>query len=130
MHFVPFDVDGAEGTRGTQILAGSTAYATTLVDGRDVGRLFVVGVARNHIDGTRRTVARTVAALHTIADSHTVLFDEYGVTNLGGCFQLMCQGLDGASGANLRTSVTLRTAVAALVRHRWHHQVQQVVRRP
>ena len=123
MHFVPFDVDGAEGTRGTQILAGSTAYATTFVDGRDVGRLFVVGVARNHIDSTHGTVACTVAALHTIVDGYTVLFDEYGMTNLCRCFQLMCQGLDGTSGANLRTSVTLRTAIAALVRHRWHHQV-------
>ena len=50
MHFVSFDVDGREGTGGTQILAGSAADATALVDGGDIGRLFVVGVARNHID--------------------------------------------------------------------------------
>ena len=45
MLLVALDIDGAEGAGGTQILAGSAADATALVDGGDIGRLFVVGVA-------------------------------------------------------------------------------------
>ena len=56
------------------------------------------------------------------------LLDEYGMTNLCRCFQLMSQGLDGTSGANFRTCVALRTTIAAFVRHRRHQQVHEVGR--
>ena len=99
MHFVPFDVDGAEGTRGTQILAGSTAYATTLVDGRDVGRLFVVGIGQYHLDGSYRTMTGTVVTTHPVIQGNTVLLDPDGMSYLGRCLHLMTDGLDSPSGA-------------------------------
>ena len=95
MLFVTFDVDSREGTRRTQIFAGSAANAAGLVDGRDVGRLLVVRIAGNHLDGSHRTVACTVATLHTVVDGHTVLLDEHGVTNLRGSLQFVRQGFDG-----------------------------------
>jgi hypothetical protein len=123
MLFVTFDVDGREGTRRTQILAGSTANAAGFVDGRDIGRLLVIRIARNHLNGSHRTVACTVATLHTIVDGHTVLLDKHGVTYLCGSLVLSLDGQNGTSGTNLRTTVALRATIATLVRHRGHHQM-------
>ena len=89
MLFVAFYVDGREGTCRTQILTGTTAYATVFVDSRNVGRCLVVGVAGYHLNGTDRTVAGAVAAFHTIGQRNTVFLDPYGMTYLGGCLQLM-----------------------------------------
>ena len=89
MHLVAFYVDGREGTCRTQVLAGTTAYATVFVDGRYVGRCLVIWVAGHHLDGANRTVAGTVATLYTISQWYTVLLNPYSMTNLRGGLQLM-----------------------------------------
>ena len=124
MLFVTFDVDGAEGTCRTQIFTGSAANAAGFVDCREVGRLLVVRIAGNHFDGTHRTVACTVATLDTIVDGHTVLLDEHGVTYLCGSLVFGFDGQDGTSGANLRTTVALGTAVTQFIAHGGHHQME------
>ena len=89
MLFVAFYVDGREGTCRTQILTGTTAYATVFVDSRNVGRCLVVGVAGHHLDGADRTVTGTVATLYSVGQWDTVLLNPYSMTNLCGGLQLM-----------------------------------------
>ena len=89
MHLVSFYIDSRERTCGTQIFAGATAYAACIIDSRNVGRCLVVGVAGHHLNGTNRTMAGTVATLHTVGQWYTVLLDPYGMTNLRGGLQLM-----------------------------------------
>ena len=86
MHFMAFYIDGREGTCRTQVLTGTTAYATVLVDSGYIGRLLVVGVAGHHLDSIYGTVACTIAALHTIGQWDTILLNPYCMTNL-------CRGL-------------------------------------
>ena len=96
MHFMAFYVDGREGSCRTQVLTGTTAYATVLVDSRYVGRCLVVWVAGHHLDGANRTVAGTVAALYPIGQWNTVLLNPYGMTYLGGYLVFMLQRQNGS----------------------------------
>ena len=128
MHFVAFHVDGREGTGGTEVLAGTAADAALLVDGGYEGRFVVIWVAGHHLDGSGRTVALTVAAVYTVGEHQTVLLNPYGVANLSRCLVFEADGLDGSCRTDLRTAVALGTAVAKLITHSGHHQMQQVGR--
>ena len=129
MHFVAFHIDGREGTGGTEVLAGTAADAALLVDGGHVGRFVVIGIAGHHLDGSCGTVALAVAAVYTVGEHQTVLLNPYGVANLRRCLVFEADGLDGSSRADLRAAVALGTAVAQLITHGGHHQMQQVGRR-
>ena len=80
----------------------------------------------HHFDGSHRTVAGTVAALHIIGQYHTVLLDPYGMANLRGDFVFVLDRLDGTSRTDLRTAVAFGSAIAQLVTHDGLHQVHQV----
>ena len=82
MHFVTLNDDGRERTGRTDIFTSTTADADLLIDGRYPWRLVVILVQLYHFDGTRRTVAGTVAAVHTVAHRHTVLLNPHGVAYL------------------------------------------------
>ena len=129
MHFMPLDIDSREGTRRTDILTGSAADAGSIVDGGNHGRLLAIGIQRHHLNGSRGTMAGTVAALHLISQHHAVLLDPHGVTYLDGRLLIFIDGLDSTSRADLRTARTLRTTMAPLIGHLWQHQVHQVARR-
>ena len=51
------------------------------------------------------------------------------MANLRRCLVFEADGLDGSCRADLRTAVALGTAIAQLVTHGGHHQMQQVGRR-
>jgi hypothetical protein len=72
-------------------------------------------------------VAGTVATLYTIGQRDAVFLDPYGMAYLRRDLDLMADGLDGACRTYLRTTVALRTAVAALVGHDRLHEVHQVI---
>ena len=84
MHLVSFDHNRRERTGWTNILTGTTAYASLLVDGWYVGGLLVVLIQWHHLDGTSWAVAGTVTAFHPIGYRYAVLLDEYGMTYLDG----------------------------------------------
>ena len=128
MDFMALNIDGGEGTGGTEMLAGTATDASALVDSGYVGRLVVIGIAGHHLDGSRGTMAGTVATINAIGENQAVFLNPYGVADLRGCFQFLADGLDGTGRADLRTTVALRAAVAFFVAHGWHHQVHQVVR--
>ena len=118
--------NGRERTGWTNILAGTTANAGLLVDGGHIWRLVVPLIEGYHFDGSRRTMARAVATLHSIGHRHAILLDEHGMTYLYRRFLVLVNKFDGSRRTHLTTTRTLRTAMAALVRHLRQHQVQQV----
>ena len=128
MYFVSFDNDGREGTRRTDILTGAAADASLFVDGRHHGRLLVVLVEHHHLDGSRRTVAGTVATLHAVGQRHAILLNPHGVTDMNSTLLGFVERHDGTGRTNLRTARTLRTTIATLVGHDGQHQMQQVRR--
>jgi hypothetical protein len=101
MYFMPLYIDGRERTRGTHILTGTAAYATALVDSGDRGRQVVVGVKGHHLDGTGRTMAGTVAALHAVVHADAVLLDEDGMAYLDARLLLNVYPADGTGRTDL-----------------------------
>ena len=83
VYLVPFYVYCRERTCRTQVLAGTTANTTLLVDSRNKWVVLVV-VKVNHLDGSRRTMALTVATFSLTSHGNTVLAYPYGMTNLCG----------------------------------------------
>ena len=129
MYFVSFDVDGRERTRRTNIFAGSTADTSGIVDGRNHWRFLVVLIEWNHLDSTRRTMAGTVAALHLVCQYHAVFLDPYSMTYLDRCLLVLVDRLDSSCRTNLRAAITLRAAIAMLVRHCRLHQMHKIAAR-
>ena len=123
MHLMAFYIDGREGTRRTNILTGTAADTGRLVDSGNQGRLLIVLVERHHLDGSRRTVAGTVAALHLISQHYTVLLNPNSMPNLNRTLLYIVEWLDGSRRTDLRTACTLRTAVTFLIRHGGLHQM-------
>ena len=141
---MPFDIDGAEGTRGTKILAGTTAYTLLLVDHRDeqypfARNLLIVGIQPtpavlmnaslqgNHLDSLSRTMAGTVTTGYSIGHRHAVVFNPYGMTYLSGCTLLLGDGLDGSCGAYIAASRTFGSTVATFEAHLGLHKAIQAV---
>lgn len=129
MHFMPLYVDGTEWLGRTKILARSATDATALVDGRELRRVLILRICRNHHDGSRRTVAGAVAAFHTIGEDDAVLLRPHCMTNLYARLILLLDRLDGTGRTNLAASVALWSAVATFIRHRRLHQLHQVCAR-
>lgn len=119
---VSFDVDGAERACRAEVLAGSATDATFCVDGWNLGRFGVVGIGSNHLNGSRGTVAGTVAAADAIGQGHAIFLYPDGMTYSGGRFLLYADGTDGSCGAHFGTTGALRAAISALVGHFWLHQ--------
>ena len=74
-----FHVNCAQRAGRAKILAGSAAYATFGVHGRDK---FAAFLKRDHTYSSDRTVAGTVAAIDTIPHHHAVLGDGHSVSYL------------------------------------------------
>ena len=66
MNFVTFNINRRERTGRTEVLASPATNAAGLVDSRNSWRFLVIGVGRNHLDGSYRTVLGTVATVHTV----------------------------------------------------------------
>ena len=61
MNFVTFHINGAKRTRRAQILTRATPYATLRIDRRDVLRMVVVRIERNHLYRPCRTMPCAVS---------------------------------------------------------------------
>lgn len=84
MPLVSLDVYRTERTCGTKVLACPATDATLSVYHRNLGRLIVIGINMHHKDGSRRTVARTVATFNSIGNRQTILLNPYGMTYTSG----------------------------------------------
>lgn len=73
-----------ERTGGTQILACSATDATLGVDNWNLGRFVVLGIHVHHHYGSRRTMAGTVAAAHSVGHRQTVFLYPHGMTYADG----------------------------------------------
>ena len=82
MHFVAFDINGREGAGGTEVLAGSAAYAFGFVDSGNISAQLVVGIQGHHLYGSRGAVARAVVAVDMVVDRYAVLLNPHGMTYL------------------------------------------------
>ena len=98
---VTFHVDGAEWASGTEILAGTASDATLHIDHWYSDRGLILRVGRHHQDGSRRTVAGTVATLDVVSHRDAILLHPYGVADAGGRLVCLRDRLDGSSRANL-----------------------------
>ena len=82
MYFMSLNIDSREGTSRTDIFTGTTANAGCVIDSGNHGRLLIVLIKWYHLNGSCRTVAGAVAALHLVGNRHTVLLDKDGMTYL------------------------------------------------
>ena len=122
MYLVTLHMDGRQRAHWAQMLAGTTANAGILVDSRHRGRQVVVGVGWNHLDGTCRTVACTVAAFALALGRDAEVHGHHGMSNLYARLLNLVEGLDGASRTYIRAAGALRAAVASFERHHGLHQ--------
>ena len=129
MYFVAFHINSTERTRRTEVFASTTTDATFGIHYRNLQRLLVVRILRNHLDSTSRTMAGTVAALLTIAVHDTVFSHPYGVTNLDSSLFFLGNWLDSTSRTYFRTLSTFRTTISTFVRCFRMHEVVQTSRR-
>ena len=79
VHFVSFHVNCAERSGRAEVLAGTAADASVLVDGRHL-YLAIWAFIVYHLDGTSGAVSCAVAATDAIGQYDTVVFDPYGMT--------------------------------------------------
>ena len=116
-------IDRTEWTSRTEVLTGTATDATLHVHHRDSDGGLILWVGRHHQDGSRRTVAGTVATLDVVSHRDAVLLHPYGMTDASGRLVLLADRFDGTSWANLRASGTLWSAITTFIRHLWLHQL-------
>lgn len=75
---------GTEGTRRTEVLAGSATDTPLCVHYGYLRRVGIIGIVRHHLYGTCRTMACAVAACHTVGQRQTVVLHPNSVTCLYG----------------------------------------------
>ena len=107
MALAAFDIDGCHGPCGAIVLAGAATEATGFVDG---------GLAVDHHDGRRRTVAGAGTAADAVVRQH------YGMANTDGGLLLFVNRLDGAGGAHLAATRAGGAAVALVESHVGLHE--------
>ena len=107
------------------MLACTATDAGSFVDSRDNGGIGIVLVHKYHLDGTRRTVAFTIATFHAVGEDDTVFLDPDGMSDLYARLVFATDGLDGTCGTHFRAAGTFGTAVTTLVTHGRLHQSEQ-----
>ena len=125
---VSFDVDGAEGTGGTEVLAFTATYTTLFVYSRNEDCASVRSGVFHHLDSCRRTVSGTSSTMVSVRHGDAVLLNPDGVTDMHERFVFLLEGLNSACRADLRAAGTLGTAVTAFERHLRLHEPQGVGR--
>ena len=129
MYFVAFHINSTERTRRTEVFASTTTDATFGIHYRNLQRLLVVRILRNHLDSTSRTMAGTVATLLTIAIHNTIFGYQYSMTNLNSGLLFICNRLDSNCRTYFRTLGTFRTAITTFIRCFRLHESRQAARR-
>ena len=134
MYLMSFDVDGAEGTAGAEILTGSAANAAFFIDNGDL-QTDVVSTAIlklreafgvYHLYGSRRTMAGTIATDNTIGKDNTVVTYPNGMADLRGGFFLDGDRMNSSYRTDIGAGGTFGTTVATLVGRLGLHEVLQV----
>lgn len=131
MDFAAFDIDGALGTCGTEILASATTYAAILVDGgNEEGHgefgVFAGGLG-NHGYGSGRTMASAVSALDAIGVDDAIARKIDGHADVDGGLHGGGDGLDGTCGTNFATTGALGTAIAVFEAHLGLHEGAKIL---
>ena len=127
--FVPFYINGTERTCRTKILASPATDTTFHIHNRNLQRIRIICIGRNHRNRSRRTMPGTVATRHLIPKWYAILLYPHGMTNLDGRLLCLVNFQNGSGGTYFGTARTLRTAVAAFVRHvRLHESIQRMRR--
>lgn len=81
---MPFDVDGAERSSRTKVLARTASDAPFGVDRRNLRRVGIVDVGKHHLYGSGWAMPGAVAAFHAVGQRYAIVLDPYGVTYLYG----------------------------------------------
>ena len=115
VHLMSFNVDCAERTCRTQVLASSAAYATLGVHSRYLRRIGIGAVRRHHRYSTHRTVTGAVATLYAIGQWYAVLLYPHSMAYLYCRLVGSCDRLDGSGRTHLATLGTLRATIAQFV---------------
>ena len=101
MYFMSLYINGTEWTGRTEVLTGTATDTFRLVDGGDQYRHFIIRIQWDHFNGSSRTMALTIATLHSFGNRDTVLFDPYSMTYLSADFFFLGNRLDGTCRTNL-----------------------------
>ena len=125
VHFITFHVNRAKRSGGAEVLAGATADAFVLVNGRHL-YLAIWAFIVYHLDGTSGAMTCTVAATDAVGEHYAIFLDPYGVTHVDVGLFLTGNGLDGTGGADLAATGAFGATVTALKRHHRLHEVHQI----
>ena len=77
-----FNIYCAERTRRTQVFARTATYAAFLVHHRNFNRSLIVGIGSYHCYCAGGTMARTVAAFHSVCERYAIFLNPHGMTYL------------------------------------------------
>ena len=116
--FVSFDIDRTERTRRAKVFARAAADAPLFVHNGDFRRIRRIGIGRNHRNGSRRTMASAVAAIHPVRKRHAVLFHPDGMADLNRRFFRKTGQAYRIRRTNLGAFSALRTQRLGEVHHR------------
>ena len=129
MYFVPFDIDGTEGTCRTQVLACAATDATLYADSRNFQSIGTVGIKGHHADAPRGTMVGAVIALLPVAEDDAILLNPLRTAYLQGGFVCHIQPLYSSRGAYFGAFCTFRAAITPFVGHFRLHQCCKVAGR-
>ena len=81
MHFIPLHINCTKRSGRAEVFAGTAADAFVLIHGRDLHRAVWAFIV-DHRDGTRRALARAVAAADAVGEHHAVFLDPHGMAHM------------------------------------------------
>ena len=84
MHLMSCHINGAERTGRTKVLTRPTTDTFFYIYYRNLWRILVFRYTRHHLYGSRRTMACTVATLHTIRQWYAIFLYPHGMPYLNG----------------------------------------------
>ena len=112
---VSFHVNGTEWTCRTKILASPATDTTFHIHNRNLQRIRIISIGRNHRNRSRRAMPGAVATRYLIPKWHAILLYPHGMTNLRGRLIRRGKFQDCSRRTYLRTFRTFRSAIPSLV---------------
>ena len=82
MSLMSLHIDSTERACRTKILTGTTTDTTLYIDNRNLWRIRIIYLRRNHLYRCYRAMTGAITAIYSIGQRYTILPDPYGMTDL------------------------------------------------
>ena len=123
LHWISFDIDGAEWTGGANIFTSSTTYTYFLIYMRNCQSVLI----RHHRHCLRGTVFGAGSATGSISINNAIFLDENNISHLCKMFLLYTYGKNCSIGTDISTDSTVKVTKSFLkANSRLHHACQAI----